>query len=88
MTRYGLHRVQWLRNGWISIVYRWKDRVAARRVRPGEAVTLAEAAAALRTYPMRLYRLRDCGQLRVVSGRTVMVPWRELMRLKRQATTS
>jgi len=87
MSRLALVSVRWLRNHGLSVTYRSRDggRLLARFVRPGQSVTLLEAARALGTYPMLLYRLRDAGGLRVSqNGEAIQVPWRELMRLKRQ----
>lgn len=86
MARYRLHAARWLRNGWLLIVYRGvKARESRRVVRPGQAVTLAEAAKALKTYRSALYRLVERGQLRINGGGPALVPWRELVRLRRAA---
>lgn len=83
MARYRLDRARWLRNGWLLIIYRTTGRMRRRMVRPGEPVAVAEAALALGTYRGLMYRLRDAGRLRVEKG-TGSVPWRELIRLRRE----
>ena len=83
MARYGLHSARWLKNGWLAIVYRdAAGRRKRRMVRPGESVSMAEAARALDTYRALVYRLKDAGHLKLVAGAS-RVPWRELIRLRR-----
>jgi hypothetical protein len=85
MARYRLESARWLTNGWLLIVYRGAGRMSRRMVRPGQSVTLAEAAKALKTYRSALYRLVERGELRIQKGGPALVPWRELIRLRRAA---
>jgi hypothetical protein len=86
MSRMALHSVRWLRNHGLTVGYRTAggSAIKYRFVRPGESVTVLEAAKALGTYDMLLYRLAAKGGLKLMdNGGAARVPWRELSRLRR-----
>lgn len=80
-------RVVWLRNHGIRVITENGAGRSERFEAHAGGVTIAEACAALKTYPMKLRRLIEAGELkaRKVAG-VHIVPVAELWRLRRDRT--
>jgi excisionase family DNA binding protein len=77
--------VKWLRNHGVVVTRRHGVKKAARRfVRPHETLSVNEAAAALSTNDMRIYRLHSRGILDATkAGGELRIPLHEVKRLKK-----
>ena len=80
-----LKSVRWLKNHRVEVRYAMSRGGMVRRFEgPRGRLSIAEAARALKTYVMMLYRLRDRGRLRLTQAFGVtMVPMGEVLRLRR-----
>ena len=76
---------RWLKNHGLELLFRdpATQRRSTRFVGPKAELTMAEAAVALRTYTLLLYRMRRLGRLKTTGReRSSRVPMAEVYRIK------